>query len=478
MHLSDIVPNFTSENEQFECKLKLNDDKPINWLKTVTGYANSKGGIIFVGVRPEDYVLNGFDQNELDKQKILFYQNIKNHVPVEINLKIDTIPYIINNRNLNILKITIFESHMKPVVLMMNNMPLIYVRKDGFTSPATIEEIRRMTLTSKEVNFDNQKTDIVFDIDNFKKLDAFFYERTNEHLNAKHLAAFGFYDNDLYLKKGAYLFQDDCSFENTRVVCSTYASKTRGADTIINSNSFMGNLIDAYYFINEFIKMRMNHTIIKKSSSHIDVYAFPERALFEAIINSLAHRDYFISGSQISVDLFPNRLVITSPGALYGVGDLAPTYELSSFLSIRRNPLIANTFLYCKAMEAKGTGFEKIEDCYKNYDATHRPYIFSKNNQFSIVLPDMTNNDGIDILEESINIKKTIENETKYDISLLALCFNEKTINEIAKYLGIANSTYLRKSIIGNLKNQNFLIENKIGNAKTYKTNTTLVTLK
>ena len=49
----------------------------------------------------------------------------------------------------------------------------------------------------------------------------------------------------------------------------------------------------------------------------------------------------------------------------------------------------------CKAMEDKGTGFEKILEDYKNVDLKYKPFIFAKNNQFSIVLPNLTNKDGV-----------------------------------------------------------------------------------
>lgn len=56
----------------------------------------------------------------------------------------------------------------------------------------------------------------------------------------------------------------------------------------------------------------------------------------------------------------------------------------------------------CKAMEDKGTGFEKILEDYKNVDLKYKPFIFAKNNQFSIVLPDLTNKDGVGLLQQAI----------------------------------------------------------------------------
>lgn len=49
----------------------------------------------------------------------------------------------------------------------------------------------------------------------------------------------------------------------------------------------------------------------------------------------------------------------------------------------------------CKAMGDKGTGFEKILEDYKNVDLKYKPFIFAKNNQFSIVLPDFTSKDDV-----------------------------------------------------------------------------------
>ena len=45
-----------------------------------------------------------------------------------------------------------------------------------------------------------------------------------------------------------------------------------------------------------------------------NIDAYPQRALFEGIVNAIAHRDYFLDGTQIQVDMFKDRLEISSPG--------------------------------------------------------------------------------------------------------------------------------------------------------------------
>ena len=223
--------------------------------------------------------------------------------------------------------------------------------------------------------------------------------------------------------------------------------------------------------------MRMNKGFIKLDDRRIDTLAYPKRALFEAIINALAHRDYLLDGTQINVDMFANRVVIASPGSIFeGQSSLSPTYNLSSFSSKRRNEVISGLFVLAKAMDAKGTGFEKIIEDYSPYDKKHQPFIYSKNNTFYIVLPDLTNENGIYLDEESIYVLENIDNPTRFDLSVLSFCYlTNRSIKEITNHLNISNSSYFKTNVIQNLVSQSFLIETKIGNAFYYMTNTSKI---
>ena len=63
--------------------------------------------------------------------------------------------------------------------------------------------------------------------------------------------------------------------------------------------------------------LRRNQVVAAVKKPHrIEKPQFSERAVFEAIVNAIAHRDYSISGSKIRFFMFDDRLEIYSPGTL------------------------------------------------------------------------------------------------------------------------------------------------------------------
>lgn len=472
MYLQDIYKNYNAEDENNECKARLDREKSLGWLKTICGFANNNGGSFFLGVEDKTNKLIGYDSSEIDSEKLYIFKEIKEHFDSMPSVSIELLPYVIKDKKRYVIKVNVEKASQKPLVLKYDGIPMIFVRRDGFTNIATTEEIVMMSRQGEGPKFDLGNTMEKYDEEKFQKLHSFYEERTGKQLKEKDLASIDFFDNEGILKRGSLLFMNDYNGEETKVTCSSFKGLTRGDNGIIVSNSFKGNLIDCYRFIYEFVSQRMNHGFVKLPTSRIDIQSYPERSLFEAIINSLAHRDYYISGSAIYVDLFVNRLVISSPGGLYGSIDFKKTYKLDSFISKRRNELISDVFILCKAMEAKGTGFEKIMEDYKNADEAHKPFIFSENNQFSIVLPDLTYTAGVGMDDDSIRLTELIEDETKYDMPILSYCFTtRRSAKDIAEYLKLSNSTFLRKNIIGSLVAKGYLLETETDGAKMYVAN-------
>lgn len=67
----------------------------------------------------------------------------------------------------------------------------------------------------------------------------------------------------------------------------------------------------------DFVRKNMNFRAFKhKDGGRVDMPQFSMRAVFEAVANAVAHRDYSIHGSKVRIRLFSDRLEIFSPGML------------------------------------------------------------------------------------------------------------------------------------------------------------------
>jgi len=82
-------------------------------------------------------------------------------------------------------------------------------------------------------------------------------------------------------------------------------------------------------------------------------YELPAKAVAEAIVNAVAHRDY-ASNASVQVSLFSDRLEIWNPG------ELPPPLTMERLRvphpSIPRNPLVADPLFLARYIEKVGTG--------------------------------------------------------------------------------------------------------------------------
>ena len=125
---------------------------------------------------------------------------------------------------------------------------------------------------------------------------------------------------------------------------------------------------------------------------------YPSRAVEEGLVNALIHRDYTLSGCQIDVFMYDDRLEINSPGGMFG-GGIVQKLNLREVPSRRRNPQIADVFTRLHYMERKGSGFGKILDAYltaPNNPDNKVPEFKSDNLDFRLILPNLNyNNDNV-----------------------------------------------------------------------------------
>ena len=130
----------------------------------------------------------------------------------------------------------------------------------------------------------------------------------------------------------------------------------------------------------------------KTSDGRVEYPEYPDAAVEEGIVNGLIHRDYLELGSEVHIDIFDDRMEITSPGGMPS-GERAQELDLRKVISLRRNPVIADLFQRLELMERRGSGFKKILDAYafesEKRGETVVPRLESTNSAFFLTLPNL-----------------------------------------------------------------------------------------
>ena len=477
MYLEEIAKNSLFESDKYEAKAILNREDVVGWLKNIAGFANASGGEFYIGVEDKTNKLIGFDRKGADNERNYFNNQVNEHLTPRPGMKISFVGYKTKEKERYIIRVIVEESALKPVVLKYKGIPSIFVRRDGFTNGATYEEIIEMSIKSKQTQYDLLVSDVKYDLSKLSDLKT-FYEKHNEgaKLKEKALLSLGFANEEGYLLNGSVLFLDDYEGNKTEVQCSVFSGLNRGSERIVTVNKFRGNITSTIEYIMDFVNQRMNHSMIKRENERINIDSYPGRALFEGVINAVAHRDYYLDGTQIQVDIFKDRLEISSPGGFYRGEKIGKTYDLSGVISKRRNELITGVLVLCNVMEAAGTGFDKIIEEYAQADEAHKPYICSSSDHFTLVLPDLTYENGVE--DETIPGLQfaPVPEGTGLDAKVLSFCYMKaRKASEISEHLGISDSTYLRKRILGNLEKSGYLEKSKVSRTAYYKTNRNMV---
>lgn len=118
------------------------------------------------------------------------------------------------------------------------------------------------------------------------------------------------------------------------------------------------------------------------------------------------------------------------------------------------------------------------EEIYAWADEVHKPYIYSTSDHFTLVLPDLTYENGARDSDIPVLTFVPIPNGTELDAKVLEFCYKQaRKVADIAEYLGVSDWTYLRKQVLENLVNNQYLEKSKISRATYFKTNSDMVSV-
>ncbi len=119
------------------------------------------------------------------------------------------------------------------------------------------------------------------------------------------------------------------------------------------TGDLMDNVEQALIFLKRHLSLRYEITGLKRKEK----YEIPEVVLREAILNAVIHRDYHFDTAWITVEIYRDRVEISSPGGL------PPGLKPEEFgrKSVHRNRLIAEMFHRLGEVERVGTGIGRMQ---------------------------------------------------------------------------------------------------------------------
>ncbi|NOQ55976.1 MAG: transcriptional regulator [Nanohaloarchaea archaeon] len=262
-------------------------------------------------------------------------------------------------------------------------------------------------------------------------------------------------DNKL-LRAAEILFCDDNSSE---VQVAVFA----GIDkiTFLDIRQFKGNLFSIKEQAEAYIKNHMNWRANLTGSGREEIPEVPLRAIEEAIVNSLCHRDYSVlKGNEIA--FYKDRIEIFNVGQ-FPEEKTPEDYIKGEGESILRNPLIANTLFLSSDIEKWGSGIKRIYESCKQAGVNVR---FEKTiTGFKIVFyrfeKDISSNDGVSkVVDGQLNGQLSGQLRDVYGLIIQKPGIIAK---EISKELGRPYRTVIKQ--IYKLENSN-MVERR-GSKKT-----------
>lgn len=435
------------EATEYDKKVMLEVKKPKSWLKSVSAFANGVGGVLIFGIADDDSVV-GID----DVKKAMEV------ISEQIKVKMDPTPEVLLKAHLvdgkEIVTLEVYRGEETPYYYVGEGNYTAYVRIGNESVMATATDLKRLVLRGKNRTYDSLVTDYSFDDYSFSKLKAAYYKKTKKSMEMKDFESFGIVDKNGMLTNAGALLADESPIYCSRLFCTRWngIDKASGVIDALDDEEYTGSLILLLEEGMNFARRNSKKMWKKESDRRVEYPEYPERSIFEGLVNGLVHRDYLDMGSEVHIDIFDDRLEIYSPGGMYD-GTLIQDRDIDNVPSKRRNPVVADVFSRLDYMERRGSGFKKIMQAYEvepNYTEDKKPVFYSNATEFRVILKNLNFTD--EVLNEKNEVLDEVLNEvldsgrTEMEIKVIeAILFSPRIKQkELAEQVGISVSTIQR----------------------------------
>ena len=401
------ITDFIDEATEYDKKETLEEKKPKSWLKSVSAFANGIGGALIIGISDNEELVGLSDS-----------RHVSEYISEYVKTKLDPIPQILleihqeDNKQFIILKVPVGME--TPYYYVGDGNIIAFMRVGNESVPAGAHDLKRLVLRGSSKTFDSLISQYSFDKVSYTKLKSVYRQRTGRDFEVADFESFGLVNEDGLLTNAGALLADESSIRHSRLFCTRWygLDKASGVLEAIDDKEYSGSLITLLQSGEEFIKNNSKKRWKKTPDARVEMPDYPERAVFECIVNAIIHRDYLVLGSEVYIDMYDNRLEIYSPGGMYD-GSYVQNLDTDMVPSRRRNPIIADVFNRMHYMERRGSGFKKIKDDYANetnYKKSLEPKFYSDNSSFWVTLYNL-NYDVV--VSKSVDKKVAIKSDDK-----------------------------------------------------------------
>lgn len=375
MELNTLIAECTA----YDFKVMLEEKKPKSWLKSVSAFANSLGGSLFFGI-DNNGIVKGLD----DVQHVCESISSRIRDYMDPLPEVEMIPHDMDG--LRILQLKVNLGHYTPYYYVGDGQRIAFVRVGDESIPATAEQMVRLVLKGSNKTFDSLHTNFKAENYSFTILANTFKDRTKQEWDKKYLLSFGLVTGVKSLTNAGALFADDCPLWQSRLYCTRWDGKGKG--DAINDAEFTGNVLMLLREAMNFVKSNTKKGWEKLPDGRKNKPEYAERAVLEAMVNHFIHRDYTVMGSEVHLDIYDDRLSITSPGGMYN-GQIVQDLPIEDISSDRRNPILADVMAQLDYMEKRGSGLTRICNETKALDGYRddlKPVFKSTTNQFMTII--------------------------------------------------------------------------------------------
>lgn len=430
------ITDFVSECTAYDFKLKLEEKKPKSWLKSVSAFANGIGGSLLFGV-DNDGSIKGLDD----------IQHVCEAVSTKIRDYMDPLPDVEmiphkTDEGLNVLQLKVKPGHYTPYYYIGDGQRIAFVRVGDESVPTTAEHMVRLVLKGSNKMYDSLVTDYKQEDNTFIILANEFSKRTEQDWDKKFLLSFGLVTSNGYLTNAGALFADDCPLWQSRLYCTRWDGKDKS--DAINDAEFTGNVIMLLREAMNFVKSNTRRGWEKLPNGRKNKPEYAERAVLEAMVNHFIHRDYTVMGGEVHLDIYDDRLTVTSPGGMYN-GMLIQNLDIANVSSERRNPILANVMTQLDYMEKRGSGLTRICNETKALDGYKdelKPVFESSHAQFQTIIYASVNISNVG--DNVGDMSETKLNERQYRIINLIRQTPSITAKQMSEILSVSSRTVER----------------------------------